>query len=152
MQKNQSTSCEKFFLLAVKRSGGISTALKFSLRTLKECHYYQVLLHVFWQKLIFLCCFMLAHFVQQTLRNLLSSSISLLISCFFPKIRKLLCLNHCLGNLGNQLCSKGTSLKSGPGSKPLPKIHGRKLTPVTETSPHLTEPLMWVNLKKMQES
>lgn len=95
-QNRIQADCEKLFHLAVKRSGGISTALKFSLRTLKECHYYQVLLHVFWHKLISLCCFMLAHFVQQTLRNFLSSSISLLISCFFPKIRKLLCLNHCL--------------------------------------------------------
>lgn len=57
---------------------------------------------------------MLAHSVQQTLRNLLSSSISLLISCFFPKIRKLLCLNHCLSNLGNSFAQKPPAWKSGP--------------------------------------
>lgn len=59
-------------------------------------------------------------FCTTKLRNLLSSSISLLISCFFYKIRKLLYLNHCLSYLGNQFCSKGTSLKSGPGSRPPP--------------------------------
>lgn len=47
--------------------------------------------------------------------NLLSSSISLLISCFFSKIRKLFYLNHCLSYLGNQFCSKGTSLEVWTG-------------------------------------
>lgn len=76
MQKSRvQANCEKRFHLAVKGSGGISIALKFSLTTLKECHYSQALLHVFWHKLISLCCFMSAHFVHPTLCNLSYTSI-----------------------------------------------------------------------------
>ena len=116
MQKSRvQADCEKLFHSAVKRSGGISTALKFSQRTLKECHYCQVFLRVFWHKLISLCRFMLAHFVHQTLRKLLSSSIPPFISCLFSKIRKLLRFNHCLSYLANQSCLQGTRLEVWTG-------------------------------------
>lgn len=104
---------EKRLHLAAKGSVGIATALKFSRRTWKGCQYRQAFLHVFWHKLISLPCFMLAHFVHQTSRHLLSSSTPPLISCFFSKIRKRLCFSRFLGYLGNQFCLRGARLDQG---------------------------------------